>query len=579
MKIKYFLLVLFILPVAYADSGSIKLLAISEQENGQFTGSLADLYLAVSSGAGRIYIESFPFSKLDTQFSTRLARDVACDYASVDCSKLDFFYTIRADSAIVGGPSAGDAATILAISVLTKTQLDNTTAITGTINSGGIIGSVGGLKEKIASAQLNGINKVLVPYGSLEEGFDLVSYGKNKSIDVVEVSDLDEALYYFTGKERKYKNNISVDKKYETIMHDIADDMCNRSMQIVEKTLDYIYRKAKIIPNDTLELEKEASDLYLEGVLSLKDKKYYSAASKCFGANVRYREFDYKIRNLDKKDILSVVNYTSDSLLKLDEEINQKEKTYLSDLEAYMIIKERIVDAELNLIDALKNSSIESLSYAVERTNSALMWSRFFDMKEKRIKLDKENLKEPCLNKLMEVNDLYRYSSLLFPDITDSYKKEIELANSYFAKGDYELCLFKAAKVKADINVLLSSSNTKESHVDHLVDSKIDAAKKAIIRENEKGIFPIIGYSYYEYAGSLREKEKYLALVYAEYGLELSNLDVYFKEFKIPSIDLTKIDENYLLMLVLGVAIGSCVTVLVYRRINRFRGRIKFKRL
>ncbi|MBU1111309.1 MAG: hypothetical protein KJ896_00900, partial [Nanoarchaeota archaeon] len=42
--------------------------------------------------------------------------------------------------------------------------------------------------------------------------------------------------------------------------------------------------------------------------------------------------------------------------------------------------------------------------------------------------------------------------------------------------------------------------------------------------------FPILGYSYYQYAQTLQEEDPYSSLLYLEYSLELSELDIYFPE-------------------------------------------------
>ncbi len=576
-------LFLFLSGIVFAQSESIKLLAVSEEEDGKYTGSLADLYLAISPGFGRVYIESYPLSKLDTQFSTRLAKDFACDYAKVDCNKYDFFYTIKAGSSIVGGPSAGAATAVLTISLLNKIKIDKNTTITGTINSGGIIGPVGRLKEKIDSAALNNISRVLIPYGAIEDGIDIIEYGKNKSVEVIEVSDIDEAMHYFTGKELKYDENLIVNSKYKEIMKNVASSMCNRSMEILEKTLNYTYRKGMIIPQELLDLEKEASEFYLQGQELFENEKYYSAASRCFGANVRYTEFDFKLRNTEKNSILFIANSIMKYLSELDEAISKKEKKYLSDLETYMIVKERIVDAQKNIEEAIANNSLSALSYAVERANSAFLWSEFLKMKEKRIKIDKEKLKELCVNKATEVTELYNYAILLLPGVLEDLKEDIEETRKEMAENNYELCLFKSSKTKAEIDVVLSGAGFSEEQLDDLVKAKINAAKKAVAKEISNGIFPIVGYSYYEYADSLKNSEKHLSLIYAEYGLELSNLDVYFKKsgFSFPKITINSIDLNIdckaIIMLILGIVIGSGITLLISRRHRKFKGMIKFK--
>src|SRR5512133_756967 len=101
-----FFMLFIVISSASAKSGSMKLLAVSGEEASQ-TGSTADLLLEVKDGTGRVFIDSFPLSKIDTQISARFAKEVACNFLEADCSKYDFFYTIRANSAIIGGPSAG----------------------------------------------------------------------------------------------------------------------------------------------------------------------------------------------------------------------------------------------------------------------------------------------------------------------------------------------------------------------------------------------------------------------------------------------------------------------------------------
>ena len=76
------------------------LLAVTENPDGTLTGTTADLFLEIQPGQGRVFIESYPLTKIDTQISTRFAKDIACKYVDAGCSDYDFFYTIRSDSPI-----------------------------------------------------------------------------------------------------------------------------------------------------------------------------------------------------------------------------------------------------------------------------------------------------------------------------------------------------------------------------------------------------------------------------------------------------------------------------------------------
>ncbi|GIU69439.1 MAG: hypothetical protein KatS3mg002_0675 [Candidatus Woesearchaeota archaeon] len=210
---------------AYKENGHIGLLTVSESENGSIQrGGIADLYLNIRPGSGRIYIDSFPLSRLDTQITMRFASELACDFLQIDCSNLDFFYTIRADSSMVGGPSAGAAATVLAIAMLDNQEIDQKTIMTGTINSGFLIGPVAGISEKTLAAEKHGYKKALIPK------WDVTNDDLNKTgIQIIRVSRIEEALYEFTGKN--YSKNypeITPSDEYLKIMKLIAIDICSK---------------------------------------------------------------------------------------------------------------------------------------------------------------------------------------------------------------------------------------------------------------------------------------------------------------------------------------------------------------
>jgi predicted S18 family serine protease len=128
------------------ESRQMKLLAVKDV-NGNFTGSIADLFIELREGSSRIFLETYPLTKMDTQISTRFAKEMACDQFKLDCSGYDFIYTIKATSDIIGGPSAGAAVASLTAVTMLGLDYDPTIAITGTINSGGIIGPVGGVRS------------------------------------------------------------------------------------------------------------------------------------------------------------------------------------------------------------------------------------------------------------------------------------------------------------------------------------------------------------------------------------------------------------------------------------------------
>ena len=72
-----FFLIVSVSALSQNQQYHLKLLAVQENSNGTLTGSDADLYLEIQEGSGRVFLETFPLTKLDTQISTRFAKDAA----------------------------------------------------------------------------------------------------------------------------------------------------------------------------------------------------------------------------------------------------------------------------------------------------------------------------------------------------------------------------------------------------------------------------------------------------------------------------------------------------------------------
>ncbi|MBA3064772.1 hypothetical protein FP803_05020, partial [Candidatus Woesearchaeota archaeon] len=445
-----------------------------------------------------------------TQISTRFAREIACKYANIDCNKYDFFYTIRAESSIIGGPSAGAAISALTIAMLDNLNLDEDITITGTINSGGIVGPIGGLKEKIDAASEIKIKKVLIPTGTRfskemdNKTIDLIEYGDEKNIKVVEVSDLDDVLYEFTGKKKEIRNeSLEISDEYSGIMKILAERLCNKSYALKE---EFEKLKAGELDENLIKIEENADNLTKKGEIAFNKNTLYSAASFCFGANTKYKQLIFLVQGMKKKDVADKIKSTRDEIKDFDSGLPFKYET-ITDLQTYAIVKERLIESEdyLELSEEQLgkgeiNESISSLAYAIERFYSAKAWSEFFNNKGKKFDFNKEVLKSSCITKILEAEERYQYVMLFFPDFLADTKKEIDLAYSDMENEDYDLCLFKASKAKAESDIILSTLGVEEEHVDNLLNKKLEIVGRNIVETSRKGLFPIIGYSYYEYA-------------------------------------------------------------------------------
>lgn len=563
MKRFYFVFILIILslPNVIGQQGHIKLLAVTEVNN-TYKGSIADLYLDIVPGSGRVFLETFPLTKFDTQISTRFAKEIACSYVDIDCSKYDFFYTINANSPIIAGASAGSSIAVLTASLLKGYEIDEEVATTGTINSGGVVGPVGGLKEKIEAAKDEGLTKVLIPSAGKifitdNQTTDAVNFSADAGIEIIEVSTLSEAMKEFTGKESlEDVEDLEISGSYTDTMKHLSSELCRRA-EILRSKL------SKMEPYDNGSIIR-AENLIEKSINSTRDGLYYSSASYCYGAAIEYSYLLLSSQNLSNESVIEKRDTAKKSIQSFDEVIRDAKIKTITDLEAYMIVVERLIEADdylENVVDN-KENSIRNLAYSIERLNSAKYWAEFFDNRGKEFELDEQSLEESCKLKLMEAEERYQYVNLYFPSSLITSRKEIDYAYSDLAAKNYVLCIFKASKAKANLDIVLSSFYVDEDQVRSILRQKLDVVKNSLLKQTKSGVFPILGYSYYEYAEVLAGYDLYSALLYSEYALEFSNLDVYFKE-KNAFYELFKyVDDKLLLIFLGGIITGLTISVI-----------------
>jgi uncharacterized protein len=563
------LMAIMLIPAVSADR-HLYLLAVEESASGS-RGSIADLYLKTTEGNGQVFTATYPLTEMDTQISARLAKEIACRYAKDNCNR-DFMYTIKSNSSIVGGPSGGAALTIITVSELLNQDIDESIAITGTINTGGIIGPVGGIKEKIKAAADLGLKTVLIPKGTRffeaeEKGnitlgnktinvtisvpfntsnaTDLIEYGNSLGINVYEVGTIDEAYHYFINKEYVEKISVpNIDTRYKDTMKLLSEMLCNRSRTLKEGLSGKLYQEG-------INYTEKADE-------SIAKQEYYSAASYCFGANTRFLQLTYE--NLSYVEI----QQKAYELNKRENRMKVPDYASINDLQIFMIVKERLFETN-NIIEkinktlekaktnySLLNGARENLALANERLASVDAWAQFYDG-EQNFAFSKSEMKDACIKKLAEAEERYQYVKIYFPDLLRETLSELVQAKRDMVDEQYELCLFKSAKAKADADALLSAMGVTSEYMGQMIDEKLKVVGQIL---NEQKAFPIVAYSYYEYANNLRHDDVYSSLLYTEYALELADLSPYITQTDY-KISLTKEKKVIVLMLVLVLMLAS----------------------
>lgn len=537
-------------------AGHLTLLTVATIDENNSYGGTADVYLTIRPGNGNVYIDTFPFTKLDTQISTRFAKEVACIHTGALCDRFDFFYTIRADSSIVGGPSAGAALSALTAALLLGDDVDDSVAVTGTINSGGLIGPVGGVDEKIIAAQNAGILKVLIPKWSSEmpqlENISNTSTNvspltnmslpliiadmplaslianasplqENDDVVIIEVASLEEVLAHITNTPLPEKNiSLSIPEDYLVLMSRVADHLCDQTNDL----LLLIPNESKTL-NDTL--FNQSQNFIVQSEEAKNSSLSYSRASYCFSANLRLRQL--QTATLSDEELALGIAKIESSLDKAFATLDAEPLTSFTDLQTKAIVSGRLKDAKSYL--QKDNVTSADFAYAWERYNSAVVWSSFFSLKGAPLQLDEQHLRSACEKKLAEVEERKSYANILFGSFLHLDDTSLQTAYISYKINDYSLCVFEASKAKAEIDVVLSSVSMTHESFTALLETKLSVAASLLERELALGNMPLMAYSYYEYAGTLMESDPYTAALYSSYALELSDLSAYFP--KVPS--------------------------------------------
>ena len=553
--------------IVLADK-EIKLLAV-EEDNPNREGSIALLSLKTVKGEGDTYLDTFPLTKLDTQISLRFSKDTACSFSKINCKNKDFLYKLRADSSIVGGPSAGAAGSILTIAELENLEINPNVSITGTINSGDFIGAVGGIKGKIIAASENGITKVIIPksgnfeYDNANNSFGTIQeFGETVGVKVIEANTLEEALPHITNYvPKKLNEEISISNRYSDIMEEVADEMCGRTEELVKELEDQEEDISEEIINATQNSKK-----------ALGENKFYSASSFCFNNNIRLRQIQYS--NLSDEEFNEIL----DALKGLE----LKDFNYNSpnNLQVYLIVSSRLEEmhdtlekAEKEFNEGNKEDAFNLLAFSRERAFSISAWTKLFTEETGKLNYD---LRTSCIERISEANERLQYVRLFVPDLLNDAFRTLNEAKQSLEEENYPECISKSIEVKVQSNTILTTIGLTREQLPELVENKLEFAQREIASQN---YFPILAYSYYEYGQSLNSNDPASALLYAEYSLEMANLDSYLSlEEKNNGKVIHEFNESVedngeiIRILIIGILIGLIIgTSISFGRISKNR--------
>jgi predicted S18 family serine protease len=128
-------------------------------------GSIMNISVEIAQGKGRVLVQTKPLMGIVFQGAANTAVAVARNKTGVDLSNSDVIFSIDSGDKIseVDGPSAGALMTLLTISAINRHPIDQNLTLTGTIDSKGHIGAIGGVIAKATAAKENGKTLFMIP--------------------------------------------------------------------------------------------------------------------------------------------------------------------------------------------------------------------------------------------------------------------------------------------------------------------------------------------------------------------------------------------------------------------------------
>ena len=543
--------------------------AVAQTDEG-YVGVISTITLTIqSNGSGRVFVDTLPLTEVDMQGSARLTvkvaeafikKDINC---TVNPSSYDFFFVVRTSAPVIGGPSAGAVMTLATIALLENWTIDDRTVMTGMINPDGSIGPIGGIKQKIDAAASVGATRFLIPNGQMtytemvtetvkSNGWTHITtkpvtrnvsdYAmQNYGIEVLEVSDIDDAVYYFTG----YKfSQIESDKKITTkdyidSMKPLAETLLNESMNQYVNASDLLNnsdisnRYPYYYKNSITDFLNNAEDKLKKSQESYDQELYYSSTSNSFQSLIDSRFVIYACEYFNSSDedqfIFSLVNdATSFCDNKSDVAKNSEIKGVIS-LQCVGAAQSRASEAKTYLSEASESyqnndylAALYKIAFAIERGKSVEWWlgiaSHFNDTGEVNVTI-LTNIAEEYID---DAQQAIVYSNIIIQEMgeTSSYisdaENSLETARDDIEQGYPAAALFDSLETLVKANLALEL-------VDGITDEKIERARESasnsISESRNIGIEPVLAVSYYEYAESLmNDSQQSSAIIYYKYS-------------------------------------------------------------
>ena len=547
--------------------------AVASTDDG-YVGVMSTITVTIqSNGSGKVFVDTLPLTQVDMQGSARLAVKVASALVKNDANCdinpgfFDYFFVVRTDAPVIGGPSAGGIMTVATVALLENWPLDEHTIMTGMINPDGSIGPIGGIPYKVDAAYEVGAKRFLIPKGQgtyLETILETVTnngwtqtqiktvtrnikdyvVSKGYDIEVVEVEDVNQAVNNFTGysfssfvSDEEFKTD-----EYTTAFLTLSSSLLEKSQELYTVSMELFNNSRSNIPNKVwdwdrftwiyhrseIEDELDGAKLLIEESKTWFDRKmYYTSTTKSFLSliNSRYVQYACNYFGTSEEDRPNYVENLIDEInLFCDEKNNEARNSKITGFVSLQCVggaQKRASEANDYLTNANSSykagdylTSLDYLAKAKERSESVNWWlniTNFFNESGNISTSDIDNL---ALEYIEEAQQAITYSSVLLDEMNSgsNYLSDaqnmLDIARNERENGYPAAALFEAldAITKANLEIETIGVSSEDEYKEKI--NRInDSANSNILKSIGYGVKPILPVCYYEYADSLLDEE------------------------------------------------------------------------
>ena len=547
--------------------------AVASTDEG-YVGVMSTITITIqSNGSGKVFVDTLPLTQVDMQGSARLAVKVASALVKNDAnciinpSFFDYFFVVRTDAPVIGGPSAGGIMTVATVALLENWPLDEHTVMTGMINPDGSIGPIGGIPYKVDAAYAIGAKRFLIPKGqgtyletiqetttnngwtqtqikTVTRNIEDYVASKGYDIEVVEVEDVNQAVNNFTGYS--FSSFVSDGEmktdEYTTAFLTLSSSLLKKSQELYNISMDLFNNSRSKIPNKVwdwdrftwiyqrseIEDELDGAKLLIEESKTWFDHKmYYTSTTKSFLSliNSRYVQYACNYFNTSEEDRPNYIENLIDEINLFCKEKNNEARnskiTGFVSLQCVGGAQKRASEASDYLTNT--NSSykagdyLSSLSYlakAKERSESVSWWLNITNFFNESGNISISDIDSLALEYIEEAQQAITYSGVLLDEMNSgsNYLSDaqnmLDIARNERENGYPAAALFEAldAITKANLEIETIGVSSEDDYKEKI--NRINKSASAnILKSVGYGVKPVIPVCYYEYADSLLDEE------------------------------------------------------------------------